>query len=452
MSEQENMQATVKTQKQIGAQPAPTNDDKERLEEASKAQGYPWRTEPEIDAARQKYLAERRKIKPDITEGKYPFKDIELTRADIEWLLVTHENGLGPVDWSDTQQKEREGLDLRGADLRDVNLSGLPLACVYGGLKWNEWKDKTPEQRHMADVHLDGAILSNAHLEKALLRGAYLEGATLFKASLQEATLYRAHFGGAYLREAHLEKANLRYADLRGVYLRNAELAGADLRDTFFNAETDLEGARLGDEQSGCVSLADVHWGDVNLSLVDWTRVTILGDEREALQRHNSEGEMKSSDKRLAEFQAAVRANRQLGVVLREQGLNELADRFVYRAQVLQRKVFWKQKKIGQYLFSLFLALLAGYGYRPWRAFLAYFLVITAFATVYFALGQTVGPALSLLGSFVFSMTSFHGRGFFPGEIALDDPLTVLAALEAFVGLLIEVTFIATLTQRLFSK
>ena len=56
------------------------------------------------------------------------------------------------------------------------------------------------------------------------------------------------------------------------------------------------------------------------------------------------------------------------------------------------------------------------------------------------------------LGSVVFSMTSFHGRGFFPGGITLDDPLTVLAAFEAFVGLLIEVTFIATLTQRLFGK
>ncbi len=68
-------------------------------------------------------------------------------------------------------------------------------------------------------------------------------------------------------------------------------------------------------------------------------------------------------------------------------------------------------------------------------------------------IGHKVGPVLSPLGSVVFSMTSFHGRGFFPGSsIALDDPLTVLAALEAFIGLLIEVTFIATITQRLFGK
>jgi hypothetical protein len=90
--------------------------------------------------------------------------------------------------------------------------------------------------------------------------------------------------------------------------------------------------------------------------------------------------------------------------------------------------------------------------YKPWRSFVAYLLVITTFAIAYFIMGHSVGPVLSPLSSFVFSMTSFHGRGFFPGGIGLDDPLTVLAAIEAFVGLLIEVTFIATLTQRFFGK
>ncbi len=118
----------------------------------------------------------------------------------------------------------------------------------------------------------------------------------------------------------------------------------------------------------------------------------------------------------------------------------------------MQRRVYWHQGKILQYLFSHFLDLLAGYGYKVRRSFLAYLIVITAFALAYFIVGQKAGPALSLLGSWVFSMTSFHGRGFFPGGIKLDDPLTVLAALEAFIGLLIEVTFIATLTRRLFGQ
>ncbi len=52
----------------------------------------------------------------------------------------------------------------------------------------------------------------------------------------------------------------------------------------------------------------------------------------------------------------------------------------------------------------------------------------------------------------MFSVTSFHGRGFFPGGLPLDDPVTVLAALEAVIGLLIEISFIATFTQRFFNS
>lgn len=124
------------------------------------------------------------------------------------------------------------------------------------------------------------------------------------------------------------------------------------------------------------------------------------------------------------------------------------------RLEIIQPGVGLRQRgqALGAWLFSCFLFLLAGYGYKPLRSFIAYLIVIITFAVAYFFIGRTVGPALSPLGSVVFSMTSFHGRGFFPGGIGLDDPLTVVAALEAFIGLLIEVTFIATLTQRLFGK
>src|ERR1700736_2113368 len=78
-----------------------------------KAQGQPWRSEPEIDIERQKELAERRTIIPDIKKGVYPFKGVKLSRADVEWLLATHEcEGIcGRVEWSDERQYKREGLD-----------------------------------------------------------------------------------------------------------------------------------------------------------------------------------------------------------------------------------------------------------------------------------------------------------------------------------------------------
>jgi hypothetical protein len=82
----------------------------------------------------------------------------------------------------------------------------------------------------------------------------------------------------------------------------------------------------------------------------------------------------------------------------------------------------------------------------------AYLCVILGFALVYFKLGQGTPPHLSFIGALTFSVTSFHGRGFFPGGVSLDDPITQIAAVEAVLGLLIEISFIATFTQRFFGS
>jgi hypothetical protein len=59
----------------------------------------PWRTEPEIDTEREKYLAERRRIHPDKIRGIYPFRDesgsIRLARADVEGFWRPRPTGGG---------------------------------------------------------------------------------------------------------------------------------------------------------------------------------------------------------------------------------------------------------------------------------------------------------------------------------------------------------------------
>jgi hypothetical protein len=52
----------------------------------------------------------------------------------------------------------------------------------------------------------------------------------------------------------------------------------------------------------------------------------------------------------------------------------------------------------------------------------------------------------------IFSTTSFHGRGFLPGPFSLGSPITGLAAVEVVIGLFIEISFIATFTQRFFGR
>jgi hypothetical protein len=264
-----------------------------------------------------------------------------------------------------------------------------------------------------------------------------LEGADLSWAHLERASLSVARLEGAWLRQTHLEGADLNRAHLEG-----AKLTGAS-----FDKTSRLHGAVL----TGA-ALDQVTFDNVNLTVVNWSRVPMLGDEATARKAQAANGTPKNAETRRTEFAAAVRANRVLAVTLRGQGLNEDADKYAYRAQVLQRQLLRRQGKRVRALFSAFLDMLAGHGYRPERTLMAYLLAILGFGTAYYFIGQAVGPHLSPLSAFVFSMTSFHGRGFFPGGIALDDPITVLAALEAFVGLVIEVSFIATFTQRFFAR
>src|SRR5690349_18697889 len=151
----------------------PTNNDDWRWMLYWEQQEQPWRTDPEIDDERQKYLGDRRNIRMNAQLNIYPFGGIKLGRADVEWLLATHENGCGPVDLRDEGQCERKGLDLRYADLDHADLLFLPLSGT-----------------DFSYAHLENADLSTAFLGNANLSNAHMEGANLIYASLEGANLY----------------------------------------------------------------------------------------------------------------------------------------------------------------------------------------------------------------------------------------------------------------------
>ncbi len=197
------------------------------------------------------------------------------------------------------------------------------------------------------------------------------------------------------------------------------------------------------------VVLADVDWNGVNLALVDWAQLSELGEEVEATRAQTTTGKREG---RRSRFDRAVRANRQLAIALRGQGLNEHADRFAYRAQTLQRHVLIRQRRFGAAIGSWLLDTVSGFGYKPMRSVLAYVLIVCLFAGAYLLNAQFAAPHLSWDEALVLSISSFHGRGFFSSGISLGDTLARLAAGEAIIGLLIEITFIATFTQRFFAR
>lgn len=421
----------------------------------TKVYNQPWRTEHEIDEERQRILAARRDTKTDIERGIYPFRDMKLERGDVEWLLATHESGgmHGPVNWSDVQQREREGLDLRGADLSHEDLRSLPMARTIGGTLPKDWYNTTEQQRDWARARFESTDLSDTHLEGTCLRKARLLDANLRNAHLEEADIHRTRLQRCFLAGATLTGTNLRWAHLEGAWMDGVNFGGANLSGAFFDEVSDLGDALLGDNHRGFALVADVRWDGLNLTTLQWDHVKVLGDEWVARHRRTADGKRKSSRLRLQEYISAARANRQLAVVLRSQGMNEYSDRFAYRAQLCQRVVLRRQRHYLRYFGSFFLWLIAGYGYRPLRSFITYLCVVGVFAVIYFLLGNNIHPPLDPLGAVVFSITSFHGRGFTPGEnVAITNPVTVLAAVEAIIGLLIEITFIATFTQRFFAR
>ena len=472
MSEQDGTQSAAKQRRsrktkavsqnngrQASAARRPANDDTEGWKAYWKAQGQLWRTEPEIDAERQTYLAERRSIMPDIEQGIYPFRGMELDRSDVEWLLATHDGGHGPVSWHE-KDKKREGLDLRGANLRFEDLSGLPLNRLRGGLTDKEWLRATTEQRSNAAILFIGVNLSKAELIDAILSSADLQnsdiqGADLVGADLRGANLERAHLQKANLHGSHLEGARLYQAHLEGAHLIGARLQETSLHSAYLEG-AELNHVALGNQQHIGPYLADIQWGNINLAVVDWSQVTKLGDEHKARQK-KIRGKWKDKYMRLDEYREAVQANRQLAVALRNQGLNEQADYFAYRAQICQRAVLWLQgwRSRVKWLGSWFLSLLAGYGYQPGRTILWYLLVIGSFAVGYYEVTHLLHAQpypLAWYEALILSVSSFHGRGFFQPVQSLGDPVAILASIKAVVGLIIEISFIATFTQRFFGK
>jgi uncharacterized protein YjbI with pentapeptide repeats len=429
---------------------APSTDNREAWQAYWQELGQVWRTEPEIDEERQLYLAERRDSPVDEYQGIYPFKHIKLKRADVEWLLATHENGLGPVDYSDETQRDRVGIDLRGADLRHANLQNLPLARLVGDVTWRQWSDLSEEQHLMAAVHLENADLKGAHLEEANLEYTHLQRADLRGAHLKKANLGEARMQGAYLEGAHLEGADLWLAHLDEAFIWGTNLAAVNFRETHLHGVHLNEQVILVNQQGVGPRLLDAYLDGTNLAVLRWPQVHMLGEEYEA-RKYEKNGRDPATRRKL--YEEAVRANRQLALALQSQGLSEDAARFAYRAQVLQRKVLWLQgpTKFGAYLFSLLLALLTGYGYRMWRIVLAYALANSVYATLYFVLGLTTPPHLTWIDALLVSITAFHGRVFSAGFL-IGSPQATVTAFEAVTGLLFEAIFVAMLTQRFFSK
>lgn len=241
------------------------------------------------------------------------------------------------------------------------------------------------------------------------------------------------------LRNAHLERATLGNA-----HLERATLIGASLDKATQLNEATLTG----------VLLDQITFDNTNLTVVEWDGVPVLGDEARAREAQGRFVMRKSREERAGEYAAAARAYRLLAVALQAKGLGDIAARYLYRAQIMQRKRRWHERHLGAYLGSAFLALFAGYGYRLGRVFAAYGLTVAFFAALYVVTGVAGGAPLrpeTVADAAQISLNAIHGRVFF-AQFGLDTVQSWIATAESICGIVIEGVFVAVLIQRLFAR
>lgn len=232
----------------------------------------------------------------NIAENREPYERVHIqTMGELLWIC--RERG-----WSGNQLgNERQRVQLAHAEFARTNLQGV----------------------HLLDADFREADFTFANLGDAGLMNACLYGAKLQSANLS----------GALLWFAQLEDANLQDANLASADLLKSDLSGADMSGAYMDATTRLAAAQLDSR----TLLADVVWNGVPLTGIAWERVEMLGDERQA---HHPDAGRESEEmsgygadptkevqtgkaRRIGAYLAAVRANRQLAVALRAQGLND---------------------------------------------------------------------------------------------------------------------------------
>lgn len=421
-------------------------------------------------------------LKFEMAAGHFEGADLSGAHFEGSHLAGAHMDGAN-LGWS-----RFEGADLYEASLIGAYCGFTRIEAIERSLGlWlsrqyddaDDFPGATFEGAHLTQARLLGADLTGANLRDADLTKADLAGASLRMTQLEGAKLRNAWLGGERISKIALEQIRVYASDFPGV------LGGADLARATCDRRTRLDGIGLGSRKEGFVRLVDIQWGGANLMVMNWTKLKTADNEkpdevsRRALKEIASSLWGRMGAKRWSyrftlailpwmistwyQFhsrEVAARANRQLANALRDQGMGRIADQFAYRAYVCGRLGLLVGGGIHKYLGSLLLDWISGYGFKPLRSLITYVVVILCFAAAYFGVTnfQTVPflhthtTPLIWYEAIVLSISSFHGRGLFPTGLALGDPIAIIAAAEAIIGLLIEITFIATFTQRYFAR
>lgn len=311
---------------------------------------------------------------------------------------------------------------------------------------WEHLQDKGDYLRSLERSIAAGADLGGANLKRIVLNNARLEKADMARACLSQADISGSHLFDVNLEGADLVGTNLSDCDMTHCNLRHADMTKAVMRQArFWNSdmtganlsESDLEGADMWNAKLYDVKLWHASFG----SAKSISQTSFYATGRFSKARISEAGEL-----------SAEESYRSLKQYFSACGKYNDASWASYREKTMERISLLKRRS-PEYLPSLLMSLLCGYGEKPSRIVFSALGCILLFAALYSFLGSIVSssdPAyrLNWFDYLYYSTITYTTVGygdFIPKANCL---FRLLAASEAFIGVFLAGLFVFTLARK----
>ncbi|MBU0606078.1 MAG: pentapeptide repeat-containing protein, partial [Candidatus Omnitrophica bacterium] len=261
--------------------------------------------------------------------------------------------------------------------------------CKYDGCKERAvaladfcW-DHLPEKSSYAELLIKASEskrdLTGANLKKVCVKDAHFEKADLSKANLSQSDFSGTHFFdcnlagsdmvGANLSNCDLTHCDLTKSDMTKAFLANARLWSSDLTDANLT-ESDLSGADM--------------WSAKLYNVKFWHTV-IVGAK--SITRMSFSPGLKAFNNDMINETGALSAEesyRDIKQYFLSNGMYNDASWASFKEKTMERLAL-KKKGDWNYLPSLLMGALCGYGEKPYRIVLSAFLTILTFSILFFS-------------------------------------------------------------------
>lgn len=312
---------------------------------------------------------------------------------------------------------------------------------------WDHLPDKNRYQEALLAALKEGSDLTGACLKKIVLRNVHIEKGNLAKADLSQADLSGTYLFDSTLEGAELIGAKLVHCDLAHCCLKGADFTKADLSGArLWNA--DLSGANLTEADLSGADLWNARLHNAKL----W-HTSLAGAK--SLGKINFSATMKLFEKAEIDETGAVSAEesyRDLKQYFMASGRYTDASWASFKEKTMERFMM-KRKGHFEYLPSLVMSALCGYGEKPYRIVLAALSTIIIFACIYHGLDAVQyipdpGQHLRFGDHLYYSAITFTTVGY--GDIVPRPGILfrLIAASEAFMGVFVTGLFIFTLARK----